>query len=328
MKLFNSKYFIIALIFGLMTTAGVRTARAQQESLFSQYMFNRLVINPAYAGTKGHASFTTLYRHQWSDFEGAPRTFTLSGHGALNNRMSQDKSRIRHGIGGYGVFDSHGAFDNVAVGGNYAFGIPLRQLDGWLSFGLQFSIISWQLNGSEIDTRDPNDPVFPETDEAATVPDLGAGVFFNTRKLYIGGSIAHLTESKLELTDVNEEAKLERHYFLTAGYDISLKKNDNLILTPSFFFRSDESSDSPYQLEFNANVMMIQRFWAGMGYRTDDAVIFMAGFYPFKQLRVGYAYDLNVNPDFNDYNDGSHEIMLSIDFGDPNKTKVVTPRYF
>lgn len=328
MKLNNPKHFIIALILGFASITCAQEARAQQESLFSQYMFNRLVVNPAYAGTKGDLSVTTLYRHQWAGFEGAPRTLTLSGHGALNNRASQDGSKIRHGLGGYGVFDSHGAYENVAVGGSYAFGIPLRDIDGWLSLGLQFSVISWQLNGGDIETRDPNDPVFPGTQEAATVPDLGAGFFFNTRKLYIGGSIAHLTESKLEFVDANENARLERHYFLTAGYDVSLVKDDNLILTPSFFFRSDESPDSPYQLEFNMNFMMIQRFWAGAGYRTDDSVIFMAGFYPFKNLRVGYAYDLNVNPDFNDYNDGSHEIMLSVDFGNPNKNKVVTPRYF
>jgi type IX secretion system PorP/SprF family membrane protein len=295
-------------------------AKAQQESIYSQYMFNRLIINPAYAGTKGVVSVTALYRHQWTDFPGAPRTFTASVHGATQN--------MRHGFGLSLSNDLHGAL-RISLGAlSYAFRIPIVENKTYLSFGLQAAGIQYALNLDKFDYRDRRDPVFASGGENVFLPDVGAGVFFNTPQFYAGFSAAHLIENNIKILE-GSEAKLARHYFLTAGYDFSLdKKHNSVILTPSFFLRS--ASHAPVQLDFNLNVMLIQKFWAGVSYRTlktSDALSFMVGFYPFKLVRLGYAYDYALG-NFRDYQNGTHEIMVSFDFGNPNRAKVLTPRYF
>jgi type IX secretion system PorP/SprF family membrane protein len=313
----------ISLLVVLLVCFGWTDVFGQQESLFSQYMFNRLVINPAYAGTKGLVNVTALYRDQWVSWDGTPRTFTISGHGAVRKK---DGTYSNHGIGMYAMGDERGALGTYGFGANYAFRIPLTV--GSLAFGLQASALQWRLDGSKVNVRDANDPVFPSTTQTAWTPDFGAGAFFNTGKFYIGASVAHLVPFELDVTTTGK-SKLSPHYFLTSGYDISLDKENNWILTPSFFFRTVGVGPAPVVLDLNMNLMMIQTFWVGASYRTEDALAFLAGFYPTKQLRLGVAYDVTLsNLNKPSYTGGSWEIMLSYDFGNPNKTRIVTPRYF
>jgi len=309
-------YQLIISVVLLSSVIGYQTAAAQQESLYTQYMFNRLVVNPAYAGTKGVVSLTALYRHQWTGFDGAPRTFTISGHGATQN--------MRHGFGAFVSNDQHGVLRASTVGFDYAFRIPLNDDNTFLSLGVQAAGIQYALTGAKTRTNDPNDPVFTATDQNVITPDVGMGVFFNTKKFYLGASIAHLAEFDINITGNNKEAHLYRHFFASAGYDFYLSQD--VILTPSAFFRY--VANAPAQVDLNANLMFIQKFWVGATYRTGDAVGFLAGFYPHKQFRIGYSYDLTVSNFRSANSNGSHEIMISFDFGDPNKTRVVTPRYF
>lgn len=295
---------------------------AQQETIYSQYMFNRLAVNPAYAGTKGLVSLTALYRMQWVNFDGTPRSFSLTGHGASRN--------MKHGFGAMFMRDELGAQRNTLFGINYAYRIAL---DGkktapnrtFLSFGLQAAGYQYELDGSKVRTFQPDDPAFGSGTESMIVPDFGAGVFFNTSMFYAGLSVAHLTRPEINLLRGNEDNRLDRHVFFTTGIDLPLTSDRNYILTPSLFYRGVRSSDP--QFDFNLNFMMIQKFWIGGGYRLDDAAVFMAGFYPTKQLRIGYSYDLTTSK-LNAHQNGTHEIMVSFDFGNPNKVRVVTPRYF
>lgn len=312
------------IVLGLWSMSGapVTLLRAQQETLYSQYMFNRLAVNPAYAGTKGLVSLTALYRMQWVNLDGSPRSFSFTGHGASRN--------MRHGFGAMFLRDDLGAQRNTAFGVNYAFRIPLdgKSSSGprrtFLSFGLQANGLQFELDGNKVRTFQPDDPAFGNGSESVIVPDLGAGVFFNTSIFYVGFSVAHLNRPEVNLFR-SEDSRLERHYFLTTGVDLPLAKDRNYILTPSLFYRGVRSADP--QLDFNLNFMMVQVFWIGAGYRLDDAAIFMAGFYPMKQLRIGYSYDLTTST-LHSHQNGSHEIMVSYDFGNPNKVRVVTPRYF
>lgn len=320
MKLTFFKYLIVLTLLVL----SVGKASAQQESLFSQYMFNRLVINPAYAGTKGMVNLTALYRTQWTGDVGTPRTFTISGHGA--NRLRNGEYG-NHGFGAYMSTDQNfGFLQQNAFGLSYAYRIPLGF--GSLSFGIKGEAIQWQIDGTKINTFVKDDPTFPNNVQNVIRPNFGAGVFFNTGKFYIGGSIANLTQPKMNMNSFIDDSKLSRHFYVTAGYDIPLDKEQNWILTPSFFFRN--SVNTPVQMDLNMNLMMIQKFWVGATYRSGtDALAFLAGFYPCNRLRIGYSYDATLsrlnNPT---YTGGSHEIMLSYDFGNPNKVRVVTPRYF
>jgi type IX secretion system PorP/SprF family membrane protein len=312
------------VVLGLWGIIGVPVTRlhAQQETIYSQYMFNRLAVNPAYSGTKGLVSLTALYRMQWVNLDGSPRSFSFTGHGATRN--------MRHGFGAMFLRDNLGAQNSTLFGVNYAFRIPL---DGrstsnprrtFLSFGLQANGLQFELDGSKVRTFQSDDPAFGNGSESVIVPDLGAGVFFNTSMLYIGFSVAHLNEPEINLFR-NEDSRLDRHYFLTAGVDLPLTKDRSYLITPSIFYRVVRSADP--QLDLNLNFMMVQTFWIGAGYRLDDAAVLMAGFYPLKQLRIGYSYDLTTSK-LRSHQNGSHEIMISYDFGNPNKVRVVTPRYF
>jgi type IX secretion system PorP/SprF family membrane protein len=296
--------------------------QAQQETKWSQYMFNRLVVNPAYAGTKEYLSVTALYRWQWVGFEGAPRVGSLSGHFAAGRNN-------QHGIGAFFITDQLGAETKTAFGLNYAFRIRLdneKPHRRHLSFGLQLAGITHDLDQSKISTRQPNDPVFSSAIQTSFTPDFGAGAFYKSRRFYAGLSVAHLVEFDIKTRANMEDSKLRRHIFGTAGYDIPLTENDDWILTPSTMIRYVNNTHP--QADLNVNLMMIQKFWIGAGYRTEDAVMLQAGFYPHRQLRIGYAFDL-VTSKINHDGPTSHEIMVSFDFGDPqSRTRVVTPRYF
>lgn len=318
---------LIAVVFGAWIL-WASPAMAQQESLYSQYMFNRLVINPAYAGVKGHFSMTGLFRTQWVGFnDRRPRTFTVSGHGAIGR--SRDK--VSHGLGGFISGDRNGLLETYAGSLSYAFRIPVGNRS-FLSLGLSAGAQQWTLKGADIRTDQPGDPVFPTESQSVWRPDVGAGLFFNSSIFYAGFSTAHLVEFDLPFTKNAEKAKMARHYFLTSGVDLRL--GNRVVLTPSVFFRY--AALAPIQSDLNLNLMVFEALWFGPGLRFDknnlNDVIFMAGFYPpiknFKYLRIGYAYDLHV-AGLRSHQGGSHEIMLSLDFGSPNKPdRWITPRYF
>ncbi|MCS7086453.1 MAG: type IX secretion system membrane protein PorP/SprF, partial [Bacteroidia bacterium] len=226
-----NKYVRLPYIFFAAWTAWSSSAMAQQESLYSQYMFNRLVINPAYAGVKGHLSFTGLFRTQWVNFnDRRPQTFVFSGHGAIGR--SRDK--VSHGLGGFIGVDRNGLLETTVGSLTYAFRIPVGNRS-FLSLGLSAGAQQWTLRGADIRTDQPGDPVFPDQTQTVWRPDVGAGAFLNTPVFYAGLSTAHLVEFDLPFTKSGEQAKISRHYFLTSGVDLRL--GNRVVLTPSVFFR-------------------------------------------------------------------------------------------
>jgi len=306
MKLTRIAGLCLALVVGLATASW-----AQQESIYTQYMFNRLVINPAYAGTVNGISLTAMYRHQWTGFQGQPQTFTFSGHAPIaNNTM---------GVGAYVINDQIGVTGQTAFGVNYAYRIKIN--NSYLSLGVQASGIQKRLNGADLIVENP-DPSIPSNNASSFLPDFGAGIFFNNGKFYAGASVAHLAPLKYSLTN-GGQAQLARHYFFTAGYDISL--GDKVVLTPSAFVRS---TDNKWQFDVNVNAMFLDRFWVGGVYRHQDAAAIIAGFYPIKdQLRISYSYDISTNG-LSSYQNGTHEIMVSYLIPTDAKEKYISPRYF
>jgi len=291
-------------------------ALSQQESLFSQYMFNRLVINPAYAGTKQGLSITALSRLQWTGFDGAPRTGTLSAHAPILQQ--------KHGIGGYVIYDKIGFTAQTGAGLSYAYRIPTGE-NSRLSFGLQFGASQFKFESNAVTTNEIDDPQFNRGTLSKMKPLLGAGTFFNTGRFYIGASALHIIEQKYAY-ESNAKAKLARHYYFTAGYDMYLSKaSRDFILSPSVFVRG--ATGSNWQFDGTLVFMYIQKFWIGTSYRNDDAVVFLAGVYPTKQLRLGYSYDLGMST-FKTYHNGSHEIMISYDFYKGGPSDIEVPRLF
>ncbi|HEX5002990.1 MAG TPA: type IX secretion system membrane protein PorP/SprF [Bacteroidia bacterium] len=280
----------------------------QQDPQFSQNMFNRLWANAAYAGSSDGICATAIYRDQWSGFDGAPKTGILNIDAPV---------RALHGGLGLSVLaaDELGAENSLNVKLSYAFRFNVGS--GNLAIGADFGFLQKSLDGfSAGDYIDPNDPVIPSSSQSGSViPDIGAGVYFNSDKLYIGASASHLTEPKVEYGDFS--TVMARHYYFMAGY--RLEFSPSLSLIPSVFVKNvaDET-----QADINANLHFNNRFWVGASYRLEDAIVVMAGLNILSNLRLGYSYDITTS-DLQDYSNGTHEVMLNYCFYIKKKIKPI-----
>lgn len=290
----------------------------QQDILVSQYMFNHLLLNPAYAGSKDYMMATLLYRKQWVDFKGAPTTQVASIHGPIGLSNLGWGALISHDK--IGVTDRTDAYANVAyhlkVGKKMKLGVGLRAGGGFYSFK-NSDLIYW----------DSNDPAFAGDKTSEFLPNVGAGAYLYGDKFYVGLSVPTIisydsTKSlSLNMTG-NAVPNQVRHYFATAG--VALELSPNVVLKPSVLVKYVQNA--PVEADFNVNVLLAQMLWLGASLRTNDSFVAIAEFQLTKQLRLGYSYDFTTT-DVKNYSNGSHEIMLGYDFG-YDIMKIKTPRYF
>lgn len=291
-------------------------ANAQYQPQFTQYMYNELILNPAYAGARECLSSTLLYRNQWTGIEGAPVTETFSIHAPIANQ--------KMGLGLSIVNDKITVMHNTGVFANYAYRMPLSK--GKLSFGLQVGAINHYEKLSELSPGQSNDPQFATSTPKLLLPNAGFGVFYYTQKFYAGLSIPKLilnTVSASETKKVTNKASAKDwNLHLTAGYVAKL--NETIQLKPTVMLK--KSGGAPFELDLSLNALFNELVWLGAAYRTGDAVSIFAGIQITKQMRFGYAYDYTTTQ-LKKYNGGSHEITLGYDFSF-DKTKIVTPRFF
>lgn len=307
-------------------------AAAQQDAQYSQYMFNSLVINPAYAGYKEVISVDALTRIQWVGVEGAPQTKSIVIDGSFFN----DKV----GLGISIVKDKIGLQSQSSAYVNYAYRLQVG--DGArLAFGLGLGMGQYTLDGTQANTDDPNDPNFTYGKASYKVPDARFGVHYSTDKLYAGISATNLFSDIYKYNSVSQNtiAKQGRHFFLTAGYLFDI--NDYLKFKPSFLIKED--TKGPTNLDINNFVLLGEKVWLGVSYRTSvnllkkkgvngsvkspDAIVGIVEFYAGQGFRVGYAYDYSVSA-LNGYDQGSHEITIGYIFGPKREIRILTPRYF
>jgi len=299
-------FTIIALsITGLVTFA-------QQDAQFSMNMFNRLAINPGYAGTNQALCATVLYRDQWDKFSGAPKTGLLS----------VDYGRILHGGLGVTVDQDMLGFDKTLKAKlAYSFHLPLGPA-GTLGIGLDFGMIQKSLNGNFIapDGTSTNsgggtDQAIPWSGTSATTYDVGFGLYYTTPKFYVGLSSLHLPEQTITTTGgagsglYNFNYIVSRHYYVMAGYTFTL--NEMFELTPSILTKSNASAT---QLDVNLLAKWNHLIFLGVSYRLSDAVVGIVGLErPFNggksTVKFGYSYDVTLS-NLSKYNKGTHEIML------------------
>jgi len=291
---------------------------AQQEMLVSQYMFNGLFINPAYAGSHTFAEATGLYRTQWTGFDGAPTTQTFGVEGPIASDMM--------GLGLTFINDKIGDTRQTEVFANWSYHLfmdPEGKMK--LSFGIRAGFADYSSKLSDTYVFDEGDPVFMEDVGNAFVPKFGAGLYLYTSKWYAGVSVPTIfagdEKVRFNINDVGDRY-FEPHSYLTAGYVFDL--NPNLRLKPSFLVRY--LAGAPVQADLNCNLLIKNTFWIGASYRTGDAVIGLLEYNIGDDFRVGYAYDFTTT-DIGNHSNGSHEFMLSYKFAkDPIRTK--SPRYF
>lgn len=309
------------------------TGMAQQDPQYSQYMFQKMVYNPAYAGSEDAVSATVLLRNQWIDFDGHPLTQTFSVHSPINP--------ISSGLGLHLVNDIIGAERNIQVMLAYAY--ILRLKFGNISLGVNGGIIKKSLDGSilrspqgqytpgQVEHNDPNIPVDIEGDTKA---DVGAGLYFTNKKFDFGFSMTHLNAPKFGYKTDNTtiEVTQVKNWYLIAGYKLGL--GTNMDMKPSVKVKSDMTKT---QVDVNALFIYRKNIWIGLSYRginnnkfNTDAFVPVAGLNLTPNLIFGYSYDATTSA-LRGASSGSHEFMLNYKFSivkPPKPEKIIyCPRY-
>lgn len=291
------------------------TAKAQQDQMISQYMFNGLFLNPAYAGSHKYFTSSLLHRSQWVDFPGAPKTYILAIDGLLPTKGEN------MGVGLMVGHDKIGATEQTDIYANYAYQLKLSK--GRLAFGLKAGASNYVFNNNAI-VWDEGDVNFA-TKRTAWLPKFGFGTYYFADNWYAGISVPTLMAYDANRNfgvDVNEASFLNRHYYLYGGYVFKL--NEKFKLKPSTLVKYLPAA--PVQADINLNLLYNDQFWIGASYRSNSAIVFMVEYQTNARFRVGYAYDLTTTR-IRNYSTGTHEIMIGYDFG-KDLIKVKTPRYF
>lgn len=317
------------------------TSNAQQDGMFTKYMFNTLSYNPAYAGSKEYLSMVALYRNQWWGIEGAPSTQTVSIHSPFKERV---------GLGFNVTNDKIGVSGSTVGSFSYAYRIPFGK--GKVSIGLQATVMNYRADFGILKFKDPRvqDESF-RNDVNLWAPNFGTGVFYYSDKFYAGFSIPHLlnTDLRREGISTNRWAQLYRHYYFTTGVAIPIS-GESIIFKPSLLIKSvglfgNFSSDTdnlkpigaPNEFDIDLSLLFYQSLWVGASFRSSfeafigssssvDSGDIWAMMHLRKGIRVGLAYDFTLT-ELREYAKGSFEIMVGYDFYFQEK-KVATPRYF
>ena len=298
------------LIFALMLTC--YSGFAQQDAQFTQYMYNTININPAYAGSRGVMSIFGLHRTQWVGLDGAPTTNAFSLNSPIGN------SNL--GIGLSFVNDKIGPTNDNTISADVSYTIPMSE-DYKLSFGIKASGNIFNLDTDKLTPAQANDPNLNNFNNKFS-PNFGAGIYLHSDKLYLGLSVPNfLQDSKYSDNDVAVFQERMNFYFI-GGYVFDL--------SPSIKFKpavlTKLVTGAPLQVDASVNFLFFDKLMLGGAYRWDAAVSALAGFQITDGLFIGYSYDMETT-NLRRYNSGSHEVFLRFELF--NKvSKMVSPRFF
>lgn len=285
---------------------------AQQNAQFTQYMYNTININPAYAGSRGAMSIFALHRTQWVGLDGAPTTNAVSINTPFNNsRLGLGVSLINDQIG-----PTHG--NNFSTDLSYT--IPTSEKTK-LSFGIKGSLNLFDLDPNKLTPEHAGDESLLGFNNKVT-PNIGAGIYLHSDKAYIGFSVPNFIESN-RFNDNNVKVYKEKiNYYLIAGYVMDL--SNALKFKPALLTKMVQGA--PLQVDMSGNFMFNDKFTLGLAYRWSSSASAMAGFQVSDALYIGYGYDLETTK-LDNYNSGSHEIFLRYEIF-KNNNKITTPRFF
>jgi len=311
----KSGLVILIILFGL-------HLQGQQLPVYSQYTFNKFLLNPATAGSDGYTTISVVAREQWVGFKGTPKTHAVTIDSRLlrNSFISKNvsvrrKQRLSSRSGRVGwaahVFNDHtGPLDRTGIEGTYAYHITIKE--GQLSFGLSGVFYQFRLNKDKVITGDDvYDDLIDGINGTLYIPDANFGAYYTSENIYGGISVMQLFQSSIQFGNKNEgDYKLKRNYNLLAGYYYNI--SNSFAIEPSVLLRIPSSSRA--LLEINSKVYYKNNYWGGLSYRTKDAFIIFLGA-KFSKYFVGYAFDYNFSA-LGRQTYGSHELMVAIKFGD------------
>jgi type IX secretion system PorP/SprF family membrane protein len=297
------------LIFVLILTASA--SFAQQDAQFTQYMYNTINVNPAYAGSRGVMSIFGLHRTQWVGLDGAPVTNALSLNTPINN------SNI--GIGLSAINDRIGPTVENTLSVDVSYTVQTSETYK-LSFGVKGTGNFFNLDASKLNPLVDNDPSLVNYNKFS--PNVGAGVYLHSDKSYVGVSVPNFIQSNRYDSDNVAIFKERINYYFIAGHVFDL--NPNIKFKPALLTKL--VTGSPLQVDVSGNFMFYEKFVIGAAYRWDAAVSALAGFQITDGLYIGYGYDMETTK-LRKYNSGSHEVFLRFELFN-NYNKIVSPRFF
>jgi len=309
---------VLSFIFG--------AAYAQQVPMYSQYMMNGFLINPSFAGRDGATTVNLTVREQWVGMAGAPSTYAASfqtrilKNSFISKSTSVKKDIVKPtkggkvGLGGYIFNDNNGIMRRTGLQAAYAYHIPLGSTAGVtnsLSFGLALTAYQFAINTEGL-IFNPDDPLLNTYDRSVFIPDFNFGASFTTSKYYVGFAMTNIFRGSLIVADTSASRRNELgNFFLTGGVKIPL--NPNWMLEPSAFIKASDMFMTSVQLDLTTRVYFKDDYWAGVSYRTNDAVIMMMGL-RYDRYYFGYAFDFTLT-DIRSQSLGTHEISLAVKFG-------------
>lgn len=302
------KHNIVAIAL-LSCTVGV----AQQLPQFTQYMYNTISINPAYAGSREALSIVGLHRSQWVGFKGGPITQTLSIHTPLRND--------RVGVGLSFIEDDLGPENFTYLYGDFSYAIPTGRT-GKLAFGIKGGFTQYSLDPDFRETESFDPSIYGIEDR--WTPNVGLGIYWSTNRVYFG-----LSTPRVLNTDKNTEEGFEAldrlSYYFTGGVVVDLSQSFKL--KPAFLVKA--TNGAPLSYDLTANFLYNEKFWLGGSYRINEKTAAIGGIVDFqisRQLRIGYAYEKPIS-EIARYTTGTHEILLMYEFKFLS-SKLKSPRYF
>lgn len=276
---------------------------AQQDAQYTQFMFNKMFFNPAYAGTKSALHLSGIYRKQWLGIKRAPQTATFNAHGAVFKR--------RVGLGLSVSYDEIGFSDRVSIETNYSYILRFKN-NSFLSIGLRGAIYYTQIRWDEADLIDEVDASIPQMATSKLLPNFGAGVYYQSKHWYLGISVPHIFRNQGDFNIAFNgvvEPEFTQHYFLMGGmsFNISPKVQVQQNLLVKYVV------NAPLAMDINLSFVFVKKLLLGVTYRIGASVDAVLQWQISPQLRVAMAYDFSVT-DLQQYNSGSIEAMISYHF--------------
>lgn len=310
----------------LATTAVIisQQAIAQQDPMYTHYMYNTLAVNPAYAGTRDALTMTALMRNQWVGFDGAPRSITGTVHTPIGEKI---------GFGLSFINDQIGPLKNNQIYADLAYHLKLSS-KAKLSFGVKGGVNLWSANLGALKTlndKEVDPSQFNYNVNNSLTPNVGAGIYYYRERFYMGVSVPKLLRNTIGTTStvagsVNSSNLITEqfHWFVIMGTVFNL--NQSVKLKPTALLKATEAA--PLEADFTGTFIFNDKFNLGAMYRTGDAVGALLGINLSPQLYAGYSFDWSFVNNTARYNRGSHEVMLRYDLIFNNKKQIKSPRYF
>lgn len=298
-KIVKSGY-ILRVVFVCLCAFYFQAAKAQKEPQYTQYMYNIGSFNPAYVGSVATPEIAALYRAQWIDIPGAPRTIRVGANLPFNNE--------KHGLGLNVVNDQLGPVTQTYFDLSYSFQVNLSS-STYLSFGLDAGGSALNVDFSKGTFENPGEPLNNEM-ISNFYPTVGAGLFMYGDEWYLGASVPNFLTEGIYNDEVATVVEDRLQFNFIGGYVFGL--SDNLKFKPAFLINS--ISGNPLNINISTNFLISNAFTAGVSYRVNNALSGLAGFQLSQSAFIGYSYDYNTNL-LGDFNNGSHEIILKFYLG-------------